>query len=328
MTKYKASAIGHPIQGLIKYHGKIDEVLRLPSHNSISVNLKKFFTHTTVEISNTLEENTMIIDGKKASKDAITRMLRVFNLFRKIVNLPDDYRIKVVSKNNFMSGIGLGSSSSGYSALTMAIASALKVDLNLEELSKIARVGSGSASRSLVGGFSEWVTASTHEHSYAYRIAGDEVPLKMVVAEIPKYKDVPTTLAQIETEKSVFYTMRVGYIPKLIKKMRDAIINHDVEEIGRLAEIDTLNLHAVIMTGPSRIILWRPETIEVIRRVWLLRKKGIKAYFSIDTGATVYINTEERFVEEIVPELEKIKGINVHKSGIGLEAKPLSDHLF
>ena len=116
MTKYKASALGYPIQGLIKYHGKIDEVLRLPSHNSISVNLREFHTHTTVEISNTLNENTMEIDGKKASKDAMERMLRVFNAFKDLVNLPGDYKIKVVSKNNFMSGIGLGSSSSGFAA--------------------------------------------------------------------------------------------------------------------------------------------------------------------------------------------------------------------
>jgi len=328
MTKYKASALGYPIQGLIKYHGKIDEVLRLPSHNSISVNLKEFYTHTTVEISNTLNENIMEIDGKKASKDAIDRMLRVFNAFKELVNLPEDYKIKVVSKNNFMSGIGLGSSSSGFAALTMAIASALKVELDLMELSKIARLGSGSASRSIVGGFSEWVTATTHEHSYAYRLAGDEVPLKMVVVEIPKYKDLPSTLAQIETEKSVFYQTRLGYIPPMLRKMRNAILSHDVKKIGELAEIDTLNLHAVIMTGPSRVVLWRPQTIETIRRVWMLRKRGVLAYFSIDTGATVYINTIEEYLDEITDEMNKIKGVNVYTSDIGLEAKPISKHLF
>lgn len=328
MTKYKASALGHPIQGLIKYHGKIDEVLRLPSHNSISVNLKNFYTHTTVEISNTLDSNSMEIDGKKASRDAAERMLRVFNAFKNLVNLPSDYKIKVVSKNSFMSGIGLGSSSSGFAALTMAIATALKVDLTLSELSKIARLGSGSASRSIVGGFAEWVTATTHEHSYAYRLAGDEVPLKMVVVEIPKYKDLPSTLAQIETEKSLFYQSRLGYIPTMLRKMRDAILSHDVKKIGELAEIDTLNLHAVIMTGPSRIILWRPQTIETIRRIWMLRKRGVLAYFSIDTGATVYINTIEKHLDEITEEMSKIEGVNVYTSDVGLEAKPVSEHLF
>lgn len=328
MTKYKASALGHPIQGLIKYHGKIDEILRLPSHNSISVNLNRFYTHTTVEISNTLDSDTMEIDDKPASKDAMERTLRVFNVFRKLTNLTEDYKIKVVSKNNFMSGVGLGSSSSGFAALTMAIASALKVDSDLITLSKIARLGSGSASRSLVGGFSEWVVATTHEHSYSYRLAGDEVPLKMIVVEIPKLKDLPSTLAQIETEKSIFYKVRVGYIPTMLRKMRNAILSHNVEKIGELAEIDTLNLHAVIMTGPNRLILWRPQTIEVIRRVWKLRRTRIPAYFSIDTGATVYINTVEKYAEEIINEFNEIEGVNTYISDVGLEAKPISNHLF
>ncbi|HIQ13419.1 MAG TPA: diphosphomevalonate decarboxylase [Thermoprotei archaeon] len=328
MTKYKASAFGHPIQGLIKYHGKIDEVLRLPSHNSISVNLSRFYTYTTVEISNTLDNNTMEIDDKPASRDAMERALRVFNAFRKLTNLPEDYKIKIISKNNFMSGIGLGSSSSGFAALTMAISSALKVDVDLTTLSKIARLGSGSASRSIVGGFSEWVVATTHEHSYSYRLAGDEVPLKMIVVEIPKLKDLPSTLAQIETEKSIFYKVRLGYIPTMLRKMRNAILSHDVEKIGELAEIDTLNLHAVIMTGPNRLILWRPQTVEVIRKVWKLRKRGVPAYFSIDTGATVYINTHEKFAEEILDEFNGIEGINTYISDVGLEAKPSSNHLF
>ncbi len=328
MTKYKASAIAHPIQGLIKYHGKIDEVLRLPSHNSISVNLKKFITHTTVEISNTLEKPIVIIDGKKASKNTYMRIERIFEAFKKFVNLPDDYIFRVESKNNFMAGIGLGSSSSGFSALTYAFSKALKIDMNHEELSKIARLGSGSASRSIVGGFSEWVMSTSHEHSYAYRLAGDEVPLKMIVAIIPKHKDLPTTVAQIETEKSIFYNVRIGYIPTMLRKMRDAIKSHNVEEIGRLAEIDTLNLHAVIMTGPSRTILWRPETISVIRKVWRLRKKGVPAYYSIDTGATVFINVREGYEEEVYNELQNIKGVTLEISDIGLEAKEVQTHLF
>ena len=328
MTKYKASAIAHPIQGLIKYHGKIDEELRLPSHNSISVNLRKFYTHTTVEISNTLEKPTVTIDGKQAGRNTLVRISRVFEAIRRIANLPEDYTFKVVSINNFMAGIGLGSSSSGFSALTYAFSKALKLELDNIELSKIARLGSGSASRSIVGGFVEWVMATTHEHSYAYRLAGDEVPLKMVVAIIPKYKDLPTTLAQIETEKSIFYSARLGYIPTILKKMRNAIKAHNVEEIGRLAEIDTLNLHGVIMTGPSRIILWRPETIEIIRRVWRLRRKGIPAYYSIDTGATVFINVREGFEDEVYDALSDIKGIKLEISEVGLEAKEVSEHLF
>jgi len=282
MTRYKASAVANPIQGLIKYHGKIDEYLRLPSHNSISVNVGGMYTHTTVEISNQLETNEAIIDGEKIGGEAMDRIL----------------------------------------------ARALRIDLDYREISKIARIGSGSASRSVVGGFSEWVMATIHEESYAYRLAGDEVPLRMVIAVIPKIKDMPTTLAQVETEKSPFYMSRLGYIPTMLRKMRDAILSHDVEEIGRLAEIDTLNLHAVIMTGPSGIVMWRPETIEVIRRVRAMRREGTPAYFSIDTGATVFVNTHEKYVEEVAERLSDVPGIDIHIADVGLEAREADKHLF
>jgi len=328
MTTYKGSAIAHPIQGLIKYHGKIDEYLRLPSHNSISVNIGKFYTHTTVEITDEIDENVMTIDGKSAKHEAIQRLNRIWEAFKKLVNITDDFRLKVVSENNFPSRVGLGSSASGYAALTVAIADALGIrELGIKELSKIARLGSGSASRSIVGGFSEWVMATTHEESYSYRLAGDEVPLKMVLAVIPKVKDLPTTLAQVETEKSPFYPTRLGYIPTMLRKMRDAIKAGDVDEIGRLAEIDTLNLHAVIMTGPSGTILWRPETIEVIRRVKQMRREGVKAYYSIDTGATVFINTWENYVDEVISRLEDVQGIDLYVSGVGLEAKAVEKHI-
>ncbi len=328
MARYKASAVANPIQGLVKYHGKIDEYLRLPSHNSISVNVGGMYTHTTVEISDTLENNEAIIDGEKTSGEALDRILRVFNKFKELANLDDEYKIRVVSKNNFPSRVGLGSSASGFAALAYAITKALKLDLDLRDISKIARIGSGSASRSVVGGFSEWVMATTHEESYAYRLAGDEIPLRMVIAVIPKVKDMPTTLAQVETEKSPFYTARLGYIPIMLRKMRDAILSHDVEEIGRLAEIDTLNLHAVIMTGPSGIVMWRPETIEVIRRVRRMRREGIPAYFSIDTGATVFVNVHEKYAEEVAERLSGIQGTEIHVEGVGLEAKEVDNHLF
>jgi len=286
------------------------------------------YTHTTVEISNQLETNEAIIDGEKIGGEAMDRILRVFNKYKELANLDDDYKIKVVSVNNFPSRVGLGSSASGFAALAYAIARALRIDLDYREISKIARIGSGSASRSVVGGFSEWVMATIHEESYAYRLAGDEVPLRMVIAVIPKIKDMPTTLAQVETEKSPFYMSRLGYIPTMLRKMRDAILSHDVEEIGRLAEIDTLNLHAVIMTGPSGIVMWRPETIEVIRRVRAMRREGTPAYFSIDTGATVFVNTHEKYVEEVAERLSDVPGIDIHIADVGLEAREADKHLF
>ena len=329
----KATATAHPIQGLIKYHGKIDEYWRLPSHNSISVNVASLKTTTTVEFSPDYEEDILIVDGRRVYGGALERAKRVLDLIRREAGI--SLCAKVCSVNNFPTDVGLGSSSSGFAALAAAAALAAGLDYDLDDeedlqrLSRIARVGSGSAARSVVGGFSEWVMATSHEASYAYRLAGDEVPLYMVIAVIPSVKDLPTTEAQRETEASPLYWARLAYIPRMLAEMRRAIAERDVDRIGELAETDTLNLHAVTMTGPGRVVLWQPATVAVIREVRRMRAEGIKAYFSIDTGATVYINTHREFVGEVVRRVRKVEGVSrVIVSRVGGPVREERRHLF
>jgi phosphomevalonate decarboxylase len=323
----KASAKAHPIQGLIKYHGKIHEQLRLPSHNSISVNVAPLATHTTVEFNDEAKKDTLTIDGKTAQESAVARASRVLDLLREQAGTR--LKTRVASTNNFPADVGLGSSASGFAALTKAAASALGLDIPLGELSAIARVGSGSASRSMVGGFAEWKLATTHRESYSYRLDSDAVPLKMVVALAKQTKDMPTTESQRETELSPLYSARLGQIPEMLMRMKIAIENSDISEIGRLAEMDTLNMHAVTMTGPSRLILWRPETVAVMRRVRELRRDGIECYFSVDTGAAVFVNTSPDHVSDVTAGLKDIADLEgVLECDVGGEATTVSEHLF
>ena len=324
MQEFKASAIAHPIQGLIKYHGMKDEKLRLPFHDSISVCVAPFYTHTTIEFSSRFSEDMVQIDGRDVTGRERERVLDVANRVRQLAGITLCFRMKSI--NSFPSNVGLGASSSGFAALAQAAAEALKLDLSLEELSRIARLGAGSASRSVAGAFAYWKAGDSDETSYAYQIASAEaIPLGIIVVFIEAYKQ--TESAHKEAVTSPLYQARLSYIEGALKEMEQAIRDGNVERIGWLAEYDSLNLHAVTMTGEHAPIYWRPETIKVMLEVRQMRREGFPVFFSIDTGATVYVNTYQDLCKEVERRLQTL-GLRTEVAGVGGPVRVTDEHLF
>src|SRR5213596_3594698 len=199
------------------------------------------------------------------------------------------HRFRMASENDFPSNIGLGASASGFAALAMASAKAAGLDLGLEEISRFARRGAGSAARAVTGGFSKWKMGLTDEDSYATSLAGEDLQIGMVVAVVRAFKQ--TEDAHREALTSPFFHARLAEMPRLIAEMELAIRKRDIGSICGLAERDTLMLHGITMTGTGEMVLWQPDTLRVILAVRRMRESGIPAFFSIDTGATVYVNT-------------------------------------
>lgn len=318
----KGSAVAHPIQGLIKYHGLADEVLRLPFHDSISVATAPLMTHTTVEFGDH-EEDTLTLDGEPLGGRGLERASAVLEAVRQRAGITD--RAQVVSTNNFPTNVGLGASASGFAALAVAAAAAIGLDLTPAELSTLARRGAGSAARAVTGGFSRWQRGTRDEESYAYQLAGEAVQLGIIVALIEAYKD--TEAAHREVLDSPYFTARLAEVPRMLAEMELAIREGDVGEICRLAERDTLLLHGITMTGPQEMVLWTPETLSVILAVQRLREGGVPAFFSIDTGATVYVNTLPERVTEVEEAVREL-GIRTLRCWVGGPARVVEDHLF
>lgn len=318
----KSSSIAHPIQGLIKYHGLVDEKLRIPFHDSISVCTSPLETHTTVEFGE-FEKNEVVIDGKKVKGVELGRVASVVSAAMNMAGVEKSFRIR--SESNFPSNIGLGSSSSGFAALAMACSKALGLELNLSQVSRIARLGSASASRSVTGGFSKLKMGPTDEDSYSYQIASEELQMGIIVALVPAYKR--TDDAHREVLSSPFFESRLGEIPRMLAEMELAIREKNVGRICYLAERDTLLLHGITMTGESELFLWRPETVSVILKVRKMREKGIPAFFSIDTGATVYVNTFPERVDEVEEEIKEL-GVKTIKCSVGGPTRTTDEHLF
>ena len=318
----KASAIAYPIQGLIKYHGLMDEKLRIPFHDSISVCTAPLLTHTTVEFGQ--KKDTAEIDGKIAGKREMERILDVVNPLRDAAM--DDSGMRMVSNNNFPSNIGLGASASGFAALAVAASTALGLDLSLESISRFARRGAGSASRAVTGGYSRWYAGTKDEDSYSRRLASSsELDMGIICALVPAMKFTETAHREVLT--SPFFKARLEYVGGALENMEKAIAARDLDRIGELAEMDTLLLHGITMTGIDKLILWRPETVKVILEVRAMRQEGIRCYFSIDTGATVYVNSHLDDIPKIKKRIEGL-GIRTLECHVGDSARVVEEHLF
>lgn len=318
----KSSAIAHPIQGLIKYHGLKDEILRIPYHDSISVATSPTASHTTVEFGG-FRTDTASVDGKRLRGREMERVLAVMNEVRRRSGVRKKF--KMASENNFPSNVGLGASASGFAALARAACDAADLHLSLEEISVIARRGAGSATRSVTGAFSRWRAGFEDEESYAYQLASEDFQMGIVVALIPAFKYTENAHKAVLT--SPFFYSRLAFVHGALSEMENAIKKRDIRRIGALAERDSLILHGITMTSVDEMLLWMPETLKVILEVRRMRTEGLPTYFSIDTGATVYVNTEPKHVKKVEKRIRAL-GIKTITCGVGGSAKLTDQHLF
>jgi phosphomevalonate decarboxylase len=153
----------------------------------------------------------------------------------------------------------------------------------------------------------------------------EKLQMGMVVALVPAYKSTET--AHREVLSSPYFQARLAEVPRMVAEMELAIRRGDVGHIGALAEKDTLLLHGITMTGVGELILWRPETLAVMQRVKRLRDEGVPAFFSIDTGATVYVNTFPERVGEVEEALRAL-GVPTLQCQVGGPSRVVGEHLF
>jgi diphosphomevalonate decarboxylase len=309
----KATAFAPVNVALIKYWGKENGELRLPANSSLSVNLTNLGTITSVEWD------------EKLSKDlADSRMVKHLDQIRKMANL--DLKARVKTNNNFPSGAGLSSSASGLAALTLAAVTAAGLKLPEKDLSRLARLGSGSACRSIPGGWVEW-TKGSDKTSYAKTIfPADYWDLRVLVVILSLEKKlVSSTAGQAAAATSPFYRQRINSIDKKIVKMKSAIKTRNFSLLGEIMEEDCLNMHAVMRTQTPPLNYWLLETVRVMEAVRKWRKQGLESYFTINTGQNVFVFCMSKNEAELFKKLSQLKGvIEVRRDRIGSGAKLLA----
>lgn len=297
----------------------------MPFHDSISVCTKALPTITTIEFSRDFTRDEVLIDNKPPSRKERDRVLVVVDKLRHF-SRSKSLKVRVESRNPPVKGKGLGYSASGFAALGRAAAKALNLDIDVRKLSEVVRLGAGSSARSLTGGFSIWY-ANRNGESYSEELASAKaVNMKTVI--VPIESDVKTDRAHADVVWSPFFRPRLSYLRGILPKMKRALSQKNVELIAKLAEEDTLNLHAVTMTGREGMVLFSPLSVEIIREVRRLRREeDIPAWFSLDTGPSVFINTTKDAAPAVRRSIGKIAK-TVLVSDPGGPAEIVDKHLF
>ena len=314
-----ATAIANANIAFIKYWGNRDEKLRLPANASLSMNLAGLETETTVEFNDGWERDEVFIGGEQQAGPPRDRVVAQLDVVRARAGL--GLRARVESRNNFPSGTGIASSASAFAALTLAAVTAAGLTLSEPELSALARLGSGSAARSIPGGFVEWVIGEDGkpETSFAHAIAPPEHwDLADVIAVVSqKHKSVGSTSGHALARSSPLQAARVASVPERLERCREAVLAKDFPRFADLVEADSNLMHAVMLTSTPPLLYWEPITVAIMKSVRRWRTEGLAVCYTIDAGPNVHCLC----LPEAVAEVERRLRDNLDVSRI-LTAKP------
>lgn len=306
-NNYIGTARAHSNIAFIKYWGNIDHELRLPANSSISMNLSDLYTTTTVEWLESTRADSLTINRRIADEIPLARVSRHLQRIRDRLDL--NMFAKVESDNNFPMGTGIASSAAAFAALTLAAVEATNKTLSEQELSTLARCGSGSASRSIPSGFVEWHYGNTHESSYAETFADhDYWDLVDVIAIISRqHKKTGSYAGHGTADTSVLQTSRVNSAEERLQIVKESIKNRDFAPFANVIEEDSNLMHAVMMTSRPPLFYWQPLSIEIMTSVREWREQeGIQVCYTLDAGPNVHCICVRSDVEKVISKLKEL----------------------
>ena len=298
-------AVANSNLALVKYWGKADEGAKHPASPSLSVTLDGLTTAAGVELTRELSAD--VVEGLPPS--VVPKVERFLDAFREGFGVRS--RARIVLASNFPVAAGLASSASTFAALARAITAAAGIEVDDGELAEVARLGSGSACRSVHGGFVEWrpqgagsivepIASKSHWERLRIVIAvtskrpksvGSSEGMRRTVATSPYYR------AWIEGGRSDLEDVRAG------------VHGRDLERVGAAAERNCLRMHAAALGSNPPLLYWEAATVAAMRRVWQLREEGIGAYFSIDAGPQVKVLCDVESEPAVKAALAAVPGV-------------------
>jgi diphosphomevalonate decarboxylase len=320
MAQKKSTAIAHPNIAFIKYWGNADPNLRLPSNASISMNLDGLETITTIEYADNQIKHSLTINGLLQEPQKVNRLSAFLEMARKLYGFQGFLRIE--SQNNFPMGAGIASSASAFAALALALNDFFQLNLNQHQISALARLGSGSACRSIPAGFTEWKKGTSHQQSFATSIAlEDHWDLHdCIIVVTAEEKAISSTDGHQRAATSPFQSARILDAQRRLEICRSAILKQDFERLAAIIELDSDMMHAVMMTSDPPINYWQPTSLSIMREVRDLRKKGVACAYTLDAGPNVHVICTAASVPAIEKSFRDYPGVEkilVAKTGKG-----------
>jgi diphosphomevalonate decarboxylase len=291
---------------LVKYWGKRDAALNLPVAGSLSLTLDGLTTVTTMTLDASLAADELALDGQPQSGEPLYRVARFLDLCRARAGVGPHARVQ--SQNSFPTASGLASSASGFAALAVAAAAAYRLDLDPTALSALARRGSGSAARSIFGGFAELLPGGD---AHAVPLPAFDVRLVVAVVGGGAPKSVSSRSGMDHTAlTSPLFAGFVATVPADLDEARAAITRRDLAALGEVAERSALTMHASALAARPGIVYWRGATVEGIHAVRDLRAAGVAAWVTIDAGPHVKVLTSPADAPHVAQALAAVPGVS------------------
>ena len=293
---------------LVKYWGKRDEALNLPVTGSLSISLGPLGSHVELARGNGAADAVVLNGQPLAADSSFAKRARAYlDLFRPAA----DFRFELKARNTVPTAAGFASSASGFAALAKAVDGLFGWGLSTRELSILARLGSGSAARSLEDGFVEWRagTAADGMDSFAERLDVEWPELR--VGAVVLCADEKPIGSREGMRRSVetceFYREWPGRVARDLAALKAAIATKDFAALGAVAEANALAMHALMAATRPPIVYALPETVAAMRKIWAARKDGLALWFTMDAGPNVKLLFEARDearVREVFPGVE------------------------
>lgn len=306
---------------LVKYWGKYGE--QLPKNTSISFTLSNCYTKTTLSYEPKTSADfdfEVYLDGQREAGFE-PKILKFFQRIENYIPFLKDYRFRLDTTNSFPHSSGIASSASGMSALALCLME-MEQKLNPEissyyfnqKASFLARLGSGSACRSVEGPLIVWgahtaIPGSSHLYGtqYPFEVHPNFQNYQDTILLVDKgEKQVSSTVGHDLMHNHPFAEQRFAQANENITRLIPVLKEGNLDDFIKIVESEALSLHAMMLTSMPYFILMKPNTLEIINRIWNFRKEtGSKVCFTLDAGANVHV---------LYPEQEKDKVYDFIKS--------------
>lgn len=290
---------------LVKYWGKQAVEGNIPAVGSLSIGLDALCSETRIKVNNS-GQHRLTLDGMQEGK-AVERAKKFIELI--CSKYGKSMHFDVDSSNNFPTGAGLASSASGFAALTLAVTRVLGLEEEPGELSRLARQGSGSAARSLFGGFVEMSAGA--DASASPLLAAKEWPLEVIIAiTSTAQKKIGSTEGMLHTAStSPYYSSWVNSHEVDMKLAREAISKRSFADLAKVSEHSCMKMHSLMMSANPALIYWNSVTLDLIHRVRELQADGLALFFTIDAGPQLKIVCQPGEGQKIFEKIKNVPGV-------------------
>jgi diphosphomevalonate decarboxylase len=294
--------------------------LNLPAVGSISITLDQLWSDTHVQFDEALTKDDLLLDGHRQEQQ-LTRVTACLDILRELAGTK--LRARIESANNFPTAAGLASSASGFAALVAAADAALDLQLGPRELSIIARRGSGSAARSIFGGFVEMHVGVERDGTDSYAeplLDRQDWPLHVLVAITARgRKEISSGSGMTQSAStSPYFEAWVKTHPADLDAARQAIVARDFDHLADVSEQSCFKMHAAAIATDPPLLYWNGVTVDCIHAVRALRRRGVPVFFTNDAGPQIKAICEASAVNEVQAVLADIPGVlEVLQTGLG-----------